>query len=137
MLLQAWLPCTVSTVLLSRSLIVGRGRSSMTLAIRTSSRRRSGGGGCGGQRLLPEPPARRPIRLCRSIAYDSGRRPQAGSFCSTSNLRLRVEIPSEPHPVGVAVAVGADVGVAGGARRAGLAEDDHAGRAAVDTQGAT
>src|SRR3954451_8456750 len=37
MLLQAWLPCTTSIVLLRRSFIVGRGRSSMVLGTIESS----------------------------------------------------------------------------------------------------
>src|SRR5256886_12575889 len=44
--------------------------------------------------------------------------------------------PSEPRPVAVAVAVGAGVGVAFGDLLGDLAEDDHAGGAAVDAQGA-
>src|SRR3954468_21395375 len=75
MLPQTWLPLTASLVAVIRSLTVGRGFSSMILAM-----------------------------------------------------------GSEPHPVGVAVAVRPRVGVAGGGRRAGLAEDDHPGGAAVDAQ---
>src|SRR5438132_12244262 len=42
----------------------------------------------------------------------------------------------EPHPVGVAVVAVALVGVTVARCHAGLAKDDHPGRAAVDAQGA-
>src|SRR6187401_2018358 len=75
MLPQTWLPLIAPLVAVIRSLTVGRGFSSMILAM-----------------------------------------------------------GSEPHPVGVAVAVRPRVGVAGGGRRTSFAEDDHPGGAAVDAE---
>src|SRR5262245_41423157 len=102
MLAHAWLPWTESTVLLSRSLTVGRGRSSMVLAISLRSPATQAASG-------------RSLAGARSLASLPG-------------------LPSEPHPVRVAMVVGALVHVPRDPRRPRLAEDDDTCRAAVDAQ---
>src|SRR6188508_2920451 len=104
MLPQTWLPLIAPLVAVIRSLTVGRGFSSMILAISWRS------------------PATQAVHGRSSAG--------ASSLASSRLLASR----SEPHPVGVAVAVRPRVRVAGGGRRTSLAEDDHPGGAAVDAQ---